>query len=573
MNISFRGAVVVLIWFATPLAFAAPSPALPNLPVTDDGTQILHPDSRPLTRSAASRFLKQATFGPTRSQIDELVVQNNLSAWIDEQMVLPVSTTLPYVQANSNGSLRTTRHYIWWHNVMRGEDQLRQRVAFALSQIFVISDLDYSLGNAQFGVSHYYDMLGAQAFGNYRDLLDRVARHPTMGIYLSMVRNRRAEPALNIRPDENFAREILQLFSVGLTQLAPDGRPVPVNAPAPTYTQDTVEAFARVFTGWNFADSPGTWVSNDVTGYDKTLYMVADYNPAPPNAYHDTQAKTLLDGASLPDSSASATPAEDDLAAALDNIFNHRNVGPFFGRLLIQRLTTSNPSPAYVSRVAARFDDNGSGVRGDLGAVVKAILLDPEARHGRRQNADFGKAKEPIMRLTQLWRALDAVPGVASEADFFRTYAKPSDRIDEILGQAVMRSPSVFNFYLPDHPLPGAGPSGRVAPEMQILTEANVGATNNMLFQQIYTFHNRNPDGADNVARVNIDPLVAVADDVDRLIEDLNTLLLAGGMPVAMRATLKAHLLAIDDSPEGLDKRALDALFLIAASPLFMVQH
>ena len=196
----------------------------------------------------------------------------------------------------------------------------------------------------------------------------------------------------------------------------------------PSYNQDTVEAFARVFTGWNFADAPGIWVSNDVTAYDKTLYMAADYNPAPPNIYHDTDAKTLLGGTVLPDSAASATPAEDDLAAALDNIFAHPNVGPFFSRLLIQRLTTSNPSPAYVGRVAARFADNGAGVRGDLGAVVKAILLDPEARGGRSVYVDFGKAKEPLMRLTQLWRALDAFPGSTASADQFRPNVRPSDR-------------------------------------------------------------------------------------------------------------------------------------------------
>ena len=216
MNVYWRrGALLLLGCISQAGLFtsgATPPTALSDGPRIDSGAQMLHPDSQPLTRAAAARFLTQATFGPTRTDIDALVTQNDLSAWIDEQMALPASTTLAYVQANSNGSLRTTRHYIWWHNVMRGEDQLRQRVAFALSQIFVISDLDYSLGNAQYGVSHYYDMLSAGAFGNYRDLLDNVARHPTMGIYLSMVRNRRAVPELNIRPDENFAREILQLF-------------------------------------------------------------------------------------------------------------------------------------------------------------------------------------------------------------------------------------------------------------------------------------------------------------------------------------------------------------------------
>ena len=200
---------------------------------------------------AAARFLLQTTFGPTEDSIAELRSHPSLTSWIDEQIALPVTLQLPYVQRTSNGSNTEARHYSWWDNVITGDDQLRQRIAFALSEIFVISDLDYTLANSQYGMASYFDMLAQNAFGNYRDLLEKVTLHPAMGIYLSMVRNEPANAELNIRPDENYAREVLQLFSVGLFELDASGQPIPAGNPSPVYTQETVEEFARVFTGWN----------------------------------------------------------------------------------------------------------------------------------------------------------------------------------------------------------------------------------------------------------------------------------------------------------------------------------
>lgn len=310
-----------------------------------------------------------------------------------------------------------------------------------------------------------------------------------MGIYLGMVRNQKANPELNIRPDENYAREVLQLFSVGLSELNQRGEKLPLENPLATYTQDTIVDFARVFTGWNFADSSGVWISNDLTAYDKTLFMLADYNPLPPDSLHDTDPKNLLNGAQLLTDPSSPTSTEDDLQFALDNIANHPNVAPFISKLLIQRLTTSNPSPEYIARVAQRFNDNGQGSRGDLAVVIKAILLDDEARQGKAINPDFGKVKEPLLQLTQLWRAFNAKPGTIAENGSYRLYAKVSDRIDEVFGQAVMKSPSVFNFFLPDNPLSSIPDSKLVSPEMQIMTEANIAAIHNALYEQIYTFN------------------------------------------------------------------------------------
>lgn len=521
----------------------------------------------------AAKFLTQATFGPTEEAIDNLVSSNDLELWIENQITLPISRTLPYVQANSNGSLRSTRHDIWWKNVMEGDDQLRQRVAFALSQIFVISDLDYTLGNTQYGVSHFYDMLAENAFGNYRELLEKVTLHPTMGIYLGMVRNQKANPALHIRPDENYAREVLQLFSVGLYELNNRGEAFPLSSPVASYSQETVEEFARVFTGWNFSDSAGTWVSNDLTPYDKTLYMVADYNPAPPNGMHDTGSKVLLNGAQLITDASSFTSAEDDLKFALDNIANHSNVGPFFSKLLIQRLTTSNPSPEYIERVSSKFNDNGEGVRGDLGAVIKAILLDTEAREGKSSNPDFGKIKEPLLMLTQIWRAFDAKPGSEAPDGSYRLYAKTSQYINEILGQAVLKSPSVFNFFLPNNPLSSDISSSLVSPEMQIMTEANIAATHNAFYDQVYTFNNKNPNGWQAVTRINVTKAETLAVQSDSLLDYLDKLLLASSMSSSMRSTIEAYLSTLNTQGVSNLDRALEAIFIVIASPAFMVEE
>ena len=527
-----------------------------------------------VSASNAAKFLTQATFGASEAAIDQLVAQNNLCQWIEQQMQLPVSRTLPFVQANSNGSLRTTRHHIWWQNAMQGDDQLRQRVAFALSQIFVISDRDYELGNSQYGVSHYYDMLAEHAFGSYRSLLEEVTLHPTMGVYLGMVRNQKANPSLFIRPDENYAREVLQLFSIGLHRLDQSGETVALNAvnnsPINTYSQATIENFARIFTGWNFVDSPGVWSTTTLTQYDKTRPMVADYNPAPPNSFHDTDAKILLDGQRLSASRGLVNPTQRDLAFALDNIADHPNVPPFISKLLIQRLTTSNPSPAYVKRVADIFVNNGREQRGDLGEVVKAILLDPEARLGKSVNPNFGKVKEPILQVTQLWRAFNAVRGPDANG-VYRLRASAASQVENVFGQAVMRSPSVFNFFLPDNPL-SSDQEELFSPEIQIMTEANIASIHNALYSQVYQYTNFDQDPFEVPVRINISRAVSLASNPDALLSYLDKLLLAGEMSPSMRAMIRQHLLDLPDTGNLAVDRAKDAIFIIIASPRFMLQ-
>lgn len=510
-----------------------------------------------ILRSQAVRFLNQATFGASEESIVELQNAGSFERWIDQQIAAPVSLTEPFVRANSNGSLRTTRHEIWWRNALTGPDQLRQRMALALSEIFVVSDLDYILSNSQYGMCNFYDMLATQSFGNFRDVLGRVTLHPVMGVYLSMVRNEKADPARNVRPDENFAREVLQLFTIGLNELGVDGRPVigSDGKPLPSYGQSTIEEFAKVFTGWDHHDSRA-WDSNQ--GHDLTAPMVAN------EQFHDVSAKILLDGVMLP----AGQTAAQDLEGALDNIFAHANVAPFVATALIKRFVTSNPEPAYVERVAGALIDNGSGVRGDLNAVIKAILLDEEARRDRgADDGVFGKVKEPMIRISQLWRAFAAVPGPQADG-VYRTQVRTLDRVEEVVGQSPMKSPSVFNFFLPDHPL--GEESALVAPEAQILSEVNIASTNNMFFAQIGSNNRNNPAASQTV--ITIDLQVALADDAQVLVDHLDELLMAGTLPAEYSAEIVESISTLPTDDEGRKDRVTEALYLIINSPYHYIQ-
>lgn len=510
---------------------------------------------------AASRFLAQATFGATPASIDELK-RIGQEAWIDEQMSLPVSLTEPYTRANSNGSSGAARHEAWWNNVLNEPDQLRQRVAFALSEIFVVSDLDYLLANNQWGMASYYDMLSRNAFGNYRNLLEEVTLHPVMGVFLSMVRNEKANPAENIRPDENYAREVLQLFSIGLYELNNRGQALPLDNPTPAYTQNQVEEFARVFTGWNY-DRVSSWETNNLGGADTfTTPMI------PVEQFHDTGSKTLLNERIAP----AGLSAREDMAFALDTIFQHPNVGVLISRQLIQRLITSNPSGDYIERIVDVFNDNGAGERGDLGAVVKAILLDEEARNGHLENPDFGKLREPVVRLAHVWRALDGTPGPLSNG-IHNTPDFELSRVDEMTGQAVMQSPSVFNFFLPDHPVVPSGST--LAPEMQIMTEANLASTHNHYHHQVYRFNERSDLSDDNprVTLIDLQPLVTLAADPDKLLDWYNLVFLAGSMPDTMRQSLFDYMQGLGTDDAGRFAAVQDSLFMLLVAPQYHLQR
>ncbi len=517
------------------------------------------PDPPPITKAEAFQFLNQATFGATEAEALRLI-DMRYEAWINEQLAQPPSLQLPHLQALPRPQflfeLQDDRVDIWFRNALHGEDQLRQRVAFALSEIMVVSQLG-ALGNATYSLAGYYDVLTRNAFGNYRDLIEEVTLHPAMGVYLSMLGNEKPNPTLNIRPDENYARELMQLFCIGLVELNPDGSIAldSGGAPIPTYDQSIIEGFAHVFTGWTYSGAPAFRFA-----FQNDANQVVPMRLYP--EFHDTGSKKLLNGTELP----AGQSGDEDLADALDNVFNHPNVGPFIAIRLIQRLTTSNPSPGYVQRVAGVFDDNGFGVRGDLGAVVKAILLDDEARPELRMEID-GKVKEPLLRLTQLYRAYDA----ASESG---RYALNAAYI--FFGQGPLQAPSVFNFFSPFYAPPGEiRDSSLVAPELQIATEyQNTLTTNYMLYQTLvlhWMIDRSIPEYNEDSILINFEEELSVADDTDALIDMVDGKLLGGEMSDTLRQQIATMVEALPDDQPLL--KAADAIYLTVTSPEFAYQR
>ncbi len=523
------------------------------------------PEPAAQTVSEAVRFLTRSSFGAKSDSIDSLL-QQSYNDWIDEQMQLPASSHLQQLDAllEANGldgilnaesaeARRRLRMDAWWNIIVNGNDQLRQRVAFALSQILVISDLDSQLQFRIRGVAHYYDLLAQHAFGNYRDLLQDMTLNPMMGAFLSMRRNEKADPDAGIQPDENFARELMQLFTIGLVELNQDASPVLTSdgETIPSYGQDEVLTLARVFTGWNFGDAPNMQ-SNRITAASEIIPMKAF------QSFHDQQAKTLFG-----EPMAAGQSAEDDLSQALDIVFAHPNVAPFVGYRLIQRLVTSNPSPAYIERVAAVFNDNGNGVRGDLAATIKAILLDPEAL-AETPAAGFGKLKEPLLKVSSLWRAFSAT----GKEGYLRYSTSFAD-----LGQKPLGAPSVFNFYLPSYSPPGAlSDSGLVAPETQILNEPVSISTSNRLLQFVASVPiGSGPNAAVHGVDLDLSGYIELADSPQQLVQQLDELLLAGSMSDQMRDIIVEHVNSTPKNDNG-EGRVREALFLIVTSPEFAYQ-
>jgi uncharacterized protein (DUF1800 family) len=376
-----------------------------------------------------------------------------------------------------------------------------------------------------------------------------------MGVYLSMLGNERPDPVNNIRPDENYARELMQLFSIGLVELNLDGTVVTDNdgLPIPTYDQAIIEGFAHVYTGWTWANSFNFRAARP-TALNQNMPM--QLYPA----FHDDGTKQLLDGVVLP----AGQTGEQDLAAALDNIFNHPNVGPFIATRLIQRLVTSNPSPAYVERVASTFNDNGSGVRGDLSAVIKAILLDAEALEPPDANT-AGKLKEPLLRVTHLWRAYDG----ESSSGRLRLGAPPNF----YLGQGPLQSPSVFNFFSPFYAPPGEIRNGGwVAPELEIATEYQNTLVTNFFLVQAFSFNSSSTEDITEFSVIiDITEEEAVAADSQALVDLVADKLLAGELSAALETEVIGMVNLIPES--DVTVRAAEAIYLIAGSPEFAYQN
>jgi len=461
----------------------------------------------------------------------------------------------------------------FYAEALGADDQLRQRMAFALSEIFVVSTQSLTARRAR-AVASYMDMLSAHAFDNYRNLLEAVALHPAMGQYLSHLKNEKENPATGRQPDQNFAREVMQLFSIGLVQLNPDGsvRTDAGGQPLPTYTQDDIIGLSKVFTGFSWAGADTSRAR--FLGRSSARDPEREALPMQPYAdYHSMSDKRFL-GTTI----AANTVAEASLRKALDTLAAHPNVGPFLGRQLIQRLVTSNPSPAYVSRVAAVFSDNGRGVRGDLAAVVRAILLDNEARSTAVAQGDtYGKLREPVLRLTAMLRAFDA----RSQSGQYQILS--TDDPATQLAQTPLASATVFNYYRPGYAPPGS--TSLVAPEMQITDETSVAGYVNFMGNVVMRGIGQRAANGKADVQMDLEGAHALADRPDALVNHVADRLVGPGADAAWleRVTaavsdVRLPILKADGSnrtavERGRTNRVRVAILLMVASPGYITQH
>ena len=585
-----------------PGAVPAPAPSIPPAPTPTPTPKTFGPGT--FGAADATRFLEQATWGPTSAEVAR-VQSVGIRAYLNEQLgaaasgypVYPMVSDIventcpigsPATCFRDNYSIYPVQVRFFQNalgqNAPPGQpsDQLRQRVAWALHQIFVVSGretpITYEMGT-------YVRILDGRAFGNFRDLLEDITLNPAMGEYLNMRGNSRTNP------NENYAREILQLFSVGLDQLNPDGTPVldSEGRRVPTYSQDDITAFARVFTGWNYSLPPaGAPPATNNRRDPMTLTRNAAAN-------HDIGQKVLLNGFVINAAPANISGqaridyANAGLDAALDNIFNHPNTGPFIGKQLIQHLVTSNPSPAYVERVARAFNndcqslypDNCQSVRGDLRAVVRAVLLDPEARGDVKTDPRYGRLREPVQFVTNLLRAFNASaagnPAAPSDG-VLGTQSRGGD-LPGSLDQPVFMPASVFSYYTPLYEVPGTklfGPAFEILSTSTALRRANVA--NTLVYQGIATNANT-PAGTQlnlNAASFNLE---ALGGNPAGLVDALDSLLMHNTMSAQMRQgiidVLTNQITAATDPDQTIRhrKRAQTAVYLVVTSPQYQVQR
>jgi len=499
------------------------------------------------TAATAARFLEQSTFGPTPLLMNQ-VRQVGFARFLTDQFAAPMSTYPDPDPAVTD--LRLTQQ-VFFTNALTGPDQLRQRVAFALSEMWVVS------GNniPPQGMAPYMRLLVQDAFGNYRTLMQDVTLSPAMGTYLNMVNNDKPNPFLRTHANENYARELMQLFTLGLEELSADGTPKldAGGRPIPTYTQDTVQALARALTGWTYPTQPGAIPAKHNPPYWLGSMVAVDSN-------HDMAAKTLLGGTTLP----ATLTALQDLNAALDNLFSRPSLPPFVSKQLIQHLVTSNPSPAYVQRVATTFSTGkfvgsygvfGSGQRGDMEAVLAAILLDPEARRGddpANVNPADGHLREPILFIANLLRAFGATTEGAAPVDSATNMNQPP-----------LCPASVFNFFPPNYHVPGTALLG---PEFNLQTSATALIRINFVNSFVY-------GSIGNGTAVDFAPYAASANDPNQLLDSLNTLLLHGAMSLSARERILAAVNAVPVGPSQALERAKAAIYLVASSSQYQIDY
>jgi len=461
------------------------------------------------TERAAARFLDQATWGPTPSSVAQLE-GTTISNWLNAQFALNTSDLPDQPILNSDGKSNNALAPVqaaFFQNAVTGQDQLRQRVAFALSQIFVVSQT--SGVSPAYAYPPYWRIFRDNAFGNYRDLIKAVTLSPAMGRYLNMANNNKANTSKDTAANENYARELMQLFTLGLDQLNADGSPV-LDAnknPVPTYTQAIVTNMARVLTGWTYPTAPGaTAKTNNPAYYTGQMFAV--------DAEHDKTAKPIFASVTIP----AGQTAEQDLDSLLDALMSQPTMAPFVSQQLIQHLVTSNPSPAYVHRVSQVFTNNGSGVTGDLQAVVAAILTDPEARAAddpsATVNSNFGHLREPILFMTNILRGLNATLTTTSTVQNLATE----------MGEDLFAAPSVFSYFSPQY----RTASGLLGPEFQIYSTQTVADRADIVNSAVY-------GKLDKSTTVDLTPFINQAGNTTNLLNYIGSVFLHGGMSTALQ--------------------------------------
>jgi uncharacterized protein (DUF1800 family) len=494
-----------------------------------------------VSAAAARRFLEQAAFGPTPS--DAANVQAlGFQGWLNQQFAMAQVSNYNAEAGTSQGGLATQ----FLANAVTNPDQLRQKVAFALSQIFVVS-ITTDIWNG--AMIPYEQLLMADAFTNYQQILNDVTLSPAMGQYLDMANNAMGNPATGTIANQNYAREVMQLFTIGTTMLNSDGSDQlgGNNLPIPTYLQPVIADTARVFTGFTYQPTSGPVEWND--------YINPAGPMAPFVAEHDAGSKQLVNGYA----EAAGLSPQQDVSNALGNIFNHPNVGPFVGKILIQHLVKSNPSPAYIQRVAAAFANNGSGVRGDMRAVITAILLDPEARandNGGNDQPTDGHLQEPALFIAGMIRAFG---GTMSNQNYFGW-----DLAN--MSQDIYNPPSVFNYYAPTFVPPGSTVLG---PEFQIFTPDAALWRANMVGGLFFSYSNPVLSYGPGTT-VDITPYLGLASNPATLVAALDLTLTHGTMPAPMK---QAIVTAVTNDTNGNLSRVETGAWLILTSSYYNVWH
>ncbi|WP_428410276.1 DUF1800 domain-containing protein [Hyphococcus sp.] len=539
---------------------AAEEPAAPVTPPTAVGDI--------MTSEEASRFLSQATFGPGEEEIDELVAMG-VSAWLQAEFAKPQESMLEEVLIREQSGEDVGPDELseaFWTRAIKSDDQLRQRMGFALSQIMVASFSDAQLAERPIAMANYMDIMSAGGLGDFRQTLENVTYSPAMSIFLTYLQNQKADEEREVVPDENYAREVMQLFTIGLLELEPNGdlRLDGMGQPIETYDNVDVTELAKVFTGLSWAASDNFFSRGET--------VEAEYLPLVMfEQHHSPEPKNFL-GASIP----ANTPGDESIAMALDALFDHANTPAFISRQLIQRLVTSNPSSAYVGRVADAFRSGsfqlpdgstaGGGGRGDMRAVAAAILLDPEARDPARINDPaFGKIREPVLRFTHWARAFGVEDTRTEDAEILRNTATPAR-----LNQQAYRSPSVFNFYRPGFVAPGteSAAAGLVAPELQIITGSSITGYAN--FMEGFVF--RNDADANYVADYAEE--IALANNPAALVDHLDGILTYGSLRGEARTRIIDAVEAVGGSgAEQAQRRAALAVLMMMNSADYITQR